>query len=85
MQVQPESATDLLSPLSTNQIETARQISLQLPPDFTLVVKDHPAMYGLRSYKYLNKILKTPIKPINEIIKNTIKIFFNTFVILIPL
>ena len=66
LQVQPESATDLLSPLSTNQIETARQISLQLPPDFTLVVKDHPAMYGLRSYKYLNKILKTPnIKLIN--------------------
>ena len=66
LQVQPESATDLLSPLSTNQIETARQISLQLPPDFTLVVKDHPAMYGLRSYKYLRKMLKTPnIKLIN--------------------
>ncbi len=66
LQVQPESTMDSLSPLYNNQIETARQIALQLPPDYTLVVKDHPWMYGVRDYKYLIKISKTPnIKLIN--------------------
>jgi hypothetical protein len=60
LQVQPESTIDCISPLYTNQIETARQIALQLPPDYTLVVKDHPWMYGARDIKYLNKIAKIP-------------------------
>ena len=60
LQFQPESNLDVASANFNNQIETARQIAMHLPDDMTLVVKDHPAMTGLRSSKYLEKILKTP-------------------------
>ena len=33
---------------------------MQLPPELTLVVKDHPNMYGRRPVSYLDKIKKTP-------------------------
>ena len=66
MQVQPESATDLLSPLSTNQIETARQISSTIAARFYVGRERPPSNVWSSSYKYLNKILKTPnIKLIN--------------------
>ncbi len=60
LQVQPEASLDVLAPLFNNQIETARQIAMQLPSEFTLVVKDHPNMYGRRPVSYLDKIRKTP-------------------------
>jgi len=60
LQFQPEENIDVVSSSYNNQIEVARQIAMNLPGDMTLAVKDHPQMYGLRSYKYLEKILKTP-------------------------
>jgi hypothetical protein len=60
LQFQPEANIDVISVSFNNQIETARQIAMNLPNDMTLVVKDHPQMHGLRSPKYLEKILKTP-------------------------
>ena len=60
LQVQPEASLDVLAPLFNNQIETARQIAMQLPSELTLVVKDHPNMYGRRPVSYLDKIKKTP-------------------------
>ncbi len=60
LQVQPEEAIDVYSPFFSNQIETARQIAMSLPDDYTLVVREHPAMVGLRSPSYLEKIDRTP-------------------------
>jgi hypothetical protein len=60
LQFQPEANIDLTSYELNNQIETARQIAMHLPYDYTLVVKDHPQMHGLRTASYLEKISNTP-------------------------
>jgi hypothetical protein len=60
LQYQPEQNVDNTSDGLNNQIEVARQIAMNLPDDLTLVVKDHPMMYGKRPFSYLEKILKTP-------------------------
>jgi hypothetical protein len=71
LQFQPESNIDVLCPFFNNQIETARKIAMKLPYNFTLIVKDHPAMYGLRAKSYLEKIIRTPnVKLINYRISN---------------
>ena len=72
LQFQPEANIDVISVTFNNQIETARQIAMNLPGDLTLVVKDHPEMMGLRSYEYLEKVLKTPnVKLIDSSYKGT--------------
>ena len=60
LQFQPEANIDLCSYELNNQIETARQIAMNLPYDYTLVVKDHPLMHGLRTSSYLEKISNMP-------------------------
>lgn len=59
LQVQPETTIDVAASFFSNQIETARQIAMSLPDDYTLVVKDHPAMLGLHPSSYLEKIART--------------------------
>lgn len=59
LQFQPEESIDVMAPYFSNQIETARQVALSLPGDYTLVVKDHPAMVGLRPLSYLEKIARS--------------------------
>jgi hypothetical protein len=59
LQVQPETVIDVTSPLFSNQIETARQLAMSLPGDYTLVVKDHPQMLGLRTDSYITKLSRT--------------------------
>lgn len=69
--MQPEENIDLISTRYNNQIETARQVSMFLPADYCLVVKDHPAMRSKRSISYLNKIKFTPnVKLIDSKIPN---------------
>jgi hypothetical protein len=60
LQFQPEESIDIGAPFFSNQIETARQIAMALPDDYTLAVKEHPAMVGLRPPSYLQKIDRTP-------------------------
>ena len=60
LQVQPEVTIDVIAPYFNNQIETARLAAMALPDDYTLVVKEHPAMAGLRPPSYLEKIARTP-------------------------
>ncbi|MCK5230019.1 MAG: hypothetical protein KAR13_07120 [Desulfobulbaceae bacterium] len=60
LQFQPEATIDVIAPRQNNQIETARQVAMSLPDDYTLVVKDHPSMAGLRSKSYLDKIANIP-------------------------
>lgn len=60
LQYQPEATIDVIAPRFNNQIETARQVALSMPGDYTLVVKEHPAMLGYRPDSYLEKIARTP-------------------------
>jgi hypothetical protein len=59
LQFQPEASIDVAAPYFSNQVETARQVAMSLPGDYTLVVKEHPAMVGLRSPSYLEKVART--------------------------
>ncbi|OGZ34031.1 MAG: hypothetical protein A2Y98_02930 [Candidatus Portnoybacteria bacterium RBG_19FT_COMBO_36_7] len=59
LQFQPEASIDVIAPYFNNQIEIARQIALSLPDDYTLVVKEHPEMIGLRPPSYIDKIDRT--------------------------
>ncbi|MFH1890123.1 MAG: hypothetical protein ABIJ91_00965 [Candidatus Kuenenbacteria bacterium] len=59
LQFQPEETIDVAAPYFSNQIETARQIAMSLPDDYTLVIKEHPAMIGLRPPSYIEKIART--------------------------
>ncbi len=60
LQFQPESPTDVNAPYFSNQIETIRLVAMSLPNDYTLVVKEHPAMQGYRASSYIEKIARTP-------------------------
>lgn len=60
LQFQPEAPIDVAAPYASNQIETARQIAMSLPDDYTLAVKEHPGMVGLRPPSYIEKIARTP-------------------------
>lgn len=60
LQFQPEEAIDTQARYFSNQLETARLIAMSLPDDYTLAVKEHPAMLGLRSASYLEKLARTP-------------------------
>lgn len=59
LQFQPEETIDVIAPYFSNQIETARLIAMSLPDDYTLVVKEHPGMAGLRPGSYLAKVART--------------------------
>ncbi len=60
LQVQPEEVIDVMAPYFTNQIEIARLVAMSLPGDYTLAVKEHPAMVGMRPPSYIKKIARTP-------------------------
>ena len=57
---QPEANIDVAAPYFANQIETARQVAMSLPDDYTLAVKEHPEMLGFRPPSYLEKVARTP-------------------------
>lgn len=60
LQFQPEEAIDIRAVYFTNQIETIRLVAMSLPEDYTLVVKEHPAMVGKRPPSYIEKIDRSP-------------------------
>ncbi len=60
LQFQPEATIDVVAQFFNNQIETARQAAMSLPGDYTLVVKEHPAMVNLRPPSYIEKVARTP-------------------------
>jgi hypothetical protein len=60
LQVQPEAQIDMLAAHFANQIETARQVALALPGDYTLAVKDHPSMIARRPPSYHEKLARLP-------------------------
>lgn len=56
LQFEPEATLDVMAPYFSNQIEVVRVAALSLPGDYTLVVKEHPAMIGKRSRSYYEQI-----------------------------
>lgn len=60
LQVEPEVTLDVFAPYFTDQKWLARQIAMSLPADYTLVVKDHPQMIGLRPPSYLEDLSRIP-------------------------
>jgi len=59
LQFSPEASADMTCPLYNNQVEGARQIAMSMPDDYTLVVKEHPNMIGVRTPAYTEKIART--------------------------
>lgn len=60
LQFQPEASIDVIAPFFSNQLEMARLIAMALPADYTLIVKEHPAMVGMRTPSFYQKISRTP-------------------------
>jgi hypothetical protein len=59
LQYQPEASIDVMAPFFSNQVETARLVAQALPDDYTLVVKEHPAMVGYRTPSTFEKLART--------------------------
>ncbi len=59
LQFTPEASADLICPMFNNQVELARQLAMSMPDDYTLVVKEHPQMIGLRAPSYLKQLQRT--------------------------
>lgn len=57
---EPEIAITLFSKYYQNQIEVIRNIALQLPSKYCLIVKEHPRNQGRRPWGYYKNILKIP-------------------------
>ncbi|MCD4792903.1 MAG: hypothetical protein K8R54_06705 [Bacteroidales bacterium] len=57
---EPEIAITLFSKYYQNQIEVIRNIALQLPVKYSLIVKEHPRNKGRRTWGYYNNILNIP-------------------------
>ena len=60
LHTEPEKALLVDAPFYTNQIEVIRNISLSLPANTILIVKDHPKSFGKRPISFYNKILDIP-------------------------
>jgi hypothetical protein len=57
---QPEATTLASSPVWSDMLAVIRILSVSLPAGFKLVVKDHPAIGGLRSPAFYRSILELP-------------------------
>ena len=58
LHLEPEMALQNFSPEFNNQLEMIYWISKSLPSNYFIVVKEHPEMYGLRTIKYINNLIK---------------------------
>ena len=60
LHAEPEIAISNFSRRYQNQIEVIRNIALQMPVDYKLLVKEHPRNIGRRGKGYYEKILRIP-------------------------
>jgi hypothetical protein len=56
----PESSINGLAPYYVDQFRTIDALLLSLPPGHRLVVKEHPAMYGLRPRSFYRELRRRP-------------------------
>lgn len=52
----PEASTSILSPFYNNELEIIKNISMSLPEDVMLVVKEHPAAFGIRDVSFFDSV-----------------------------
>lgn len=60
LNTEPEAALLVYGRVYRNQIETVRNIASSIPVGWRLVVKEHPAAVGYRSYAFYRKIREIP-------------------------
>jgi len=66
---EPELSLSLFAPFWQNQINLVRQMSVSLPLNFKLYVKEHPGMVGYRTRSYYKELKKNPnVKLVNPIV-----------------
>ncbi len=78
LQTEPEASTLILSNNNQNQMEVIRNISINLPTEYFLYVKEHPHGYGNNSLFFYKKILKfknvklvSPFYNFNDLLKKS--------------
>lgn len=75
MHAEPERALYASVPFYSNQLEVITNIAKSLPVNYSLIVKDHPAMefFGWRTLSYYKKIMSIPnVKLIHPTVKPNI-------------
>ena len=60
LQVEPEISLHGLAPLFIDQLHTVNQLSMHLPADAVLVVKEHPVQIGRRSGAFYRELTAIP-------------------------
>lgn len=60
LHLEPEMALQNFSPEFNNTYEMISWVCKSLPANHFVIIKEHPEMYGLRTIKYLKKILQIP-------------------------
>jgi hypothetical protein len=60
LHVDPEASTMVLAPMFSNQGQVIEAIVKALPPDMTLLVKEHPTMHGLRPIAFYRRLRRLP-------------------------
>jgi hypothetical protein len=60
LHVDPEASTMVLAPMFANQGQVIEAIVKALPPDMTLLVKEHPTMHGLRPIAFYRRLRRLP-------------------------
>jgi hypothetical protein len=60
LHVDPEASTMVLAPMFANQGQVIEGLVKALPPDVTLLVKEHPSMHGLRPIAFYRRLRRIP-------------------------
>jgi len=60
LQVQPEASTSVTSPYFMNLLSTVEYISKSLPLGYLLIVKEHPAVKGIRNISFYKQVNALP-------------------------
>lgn len=60
LHVEPEASTMVDAPMFSNQVHVVEAIVKALPPDMTLLVKEHPTMHGFRQLDFYRRLRRLP-------------------------
>jgi hypothetical protein len=60
LHLDPEASTMVAAPMFTSQCRVIEALIKALPPDMTLLVKEHPSMQGLRPLRFYRRLRRLP-------------------------
>jgi hypothetical protein len=60
LQITPESSTNNFEPYYVDQVRAIDLLRKSMPNDYLIVLKDHPAYFGRRSFSFYEKITNLP-------------------------